>query len=61
MKKKFQGLIGVKQALRKDFEFLQTKEGESLNSYFARTLHIVRSMKACGENMQENVITRDDK
>jgi len=28
-----------------------------MNSYFARTLKIAKSMKACGEIMQENVIT----
>lgn len=61
MKQKFQGSTRVKraqlQALRKDFELLQMKEEESMNSYFARTLNIAKSMKACGENMQENAIT----
>ncbi|XP_014503095.1 uncharacterized protein LOC106763414 [Vigna radiata var. radiata] len=61
MKQKFQGSARVKhaqlQALRKDFELLQMKDGESVNSYFARTLKITKSMKACSENMQENVIT----
>lgn len=45
------------QALCKNFELLQMNEGESMNSYFARTLKIAKSMKACGEIMQENVIT----
>ena len=61
MKQKFQGSTRVKraqlQALRKDFEMLQMKEGESVDSYFARTLKIAKSMKAYGENMQESVIT----
>nr|KYP74877.1 Retrovirus-related Pol polyprotein from transposon TNT 1-94 [Cajanus cajan] len=61
MKQKFQGSTRVKraqlQALRKEFEMLQMKEGESVNSYFARTLKIAKSMKAIGESMQESVIT----
>jgi len=61
MKQKFQGSTQVKraqlQALYKDFELLQMKNGESVNSYFARTLKIAKSMKACGENMQESIIT----
>jgi len=51
MKKKFQGSTRVKRAqlpaLRKDFKLLQMKDGESVNSYFARTLKIAKSMKAC--------------
>ena len=61
MKQKLQGSTRVKraqlQALRKDFELLQMKEGESVNCYFARTLKIAKSMKACGENVQESSIT----
>ncbi|XP_006577635.1 uncharacterized protein [Glycine max] len=61
MKLKFQGSTQMKraqlQALRKDFEMLQMKEGELVNSFFARTLKIAKSMKTCGENMQESVIT----
>ncbi|RDX99787.1 Copia protein, partial [Mucuna pruriens] len=61
MKQKFQGSTRVKraqlQALRRDFEMLHMKEGEIVNSYFARTLKIAKSMKACGESMRENVIT----
>ena len=33
------------------------KEGESVNSYFGRTLKVAKNMKACGENMKENIIT----
>ena len=61
MKKKFQGSTRVKraqlQALRRDFEMLHMKDGETVNSYFARTLKIAKNMKACGESMLENVIT----
>ena len=62
MKQKFQGSTQVKrsqiQALRKDFETLYMKEGESVNSYFGRTLKVAKSMKACGENMKENIIIK---
>jgi len=32
------------------------KEDETVNSYFARTLKIAKSVKACGESMRENII-----
>ncbi|XP_068474716.1 uncharacterized protein [Phaseolus vulgaris] len=61
MKQNFQGSTRVKraqlQALRRDFEMLQMKDGETINSYFARTLKIAKNMKVCGESMLENVIT----
>ncbi|RDX99790.1 hypothetical protein CR513_17108, partial [Mucuna pruriens] len=61
MKQKFQGSSQVKraklQALCRDFEILHMKEGETVNSYFARTLKIAKCMKACGESMRENVVT----
>lgn len=61
MKQKFQGSTRVKraqlQALRKDFEILQMKEGETVNAYFSRTLTIANKMKAHGESMSETVIT----
>ncbi|RDX80732.1 hypothetical protein CR513_38687, partial [Mucuna pruriens] len=48
MKQKFQGSTQVKraqlQALRGDFEMLHMKERETVNSYFARTLKIAKSM-----------------
>ena len=44
------------QALRKEFETLQMKEDETVNSYFCRTIKIAKSMKAVGESMQESVI-----
>ncbi|XP_047150625.1 uncharacterized protein LOC124822641 [Vigna umbellata] len=61
MKQKFQGSTRVKraqlQALRREFEILQMKKGEIVNLYFARTLKIAKRMKACGEHMDESVIT----
>jgi len=60
MKQKFQGSTRVKraqlQALRRDFETLQMKEDETVNSYFVCTLKIAKSMKACGESMREDII-----
>ena len=42
MKKKYQGSSRVKraqlQALRRDFEVLQMKKGESVTDYFSRTM-----------------------
>jgi hypothetical protein len=60
MKQKFQGTTGVKlallQALRKEFEILHMKAGESVNEYFARTLTIANKMKANGENKGDIVV-----
>jgi hypothetical protein len=60
MKQKFKGMTRVKrallQALRKDFEILHMKAGESVNEYFARTLTITNKMKANGENKGDTAI-----
>ena len=60
MRKKFQGSTRVKraqlQALCREFEILQMKEDETVNEYFARTLKIAKSMKECGECIQEDII-----
>ncbi|WKA06416.1 hypothetical protein VitviT2T_024315 [Vitis vinifera] len=56
MKQKYQGSIRVKraqlQALLREFEVLQMKEGESVDEYFARTLTIANKMKIHGERMK---------
>nr|GMC69122.1 cell division cycle-associated protein 7-like [Ipomoea batatas] len=58
MKQKFQGATRVKnshlQALRKEFEILEMKIGESVNEYFARTLSIVNKMSANGETTKSD-------
>ncbi|KAL7099197.1 hypothetical protein ACP275_09G067700 [Erythranthe tilingii] len=60
MKKKYQGTVRVKraqlQALRKEFEMLQMKAGESVNDYFARTLLVTNKMRIHGEKMVDVVI-----
>nr|GMD95646.1 Retrovirus-related Pol polyprotein from transposon TNT 1-94 [Ipomoea batatas] len=57
MKQKFQSATRVKnshlQALRKEFEILEMKIGESVNEYFARTLSIVNKMNANGETKSD--------
>ncbi|KAI5662930.1 hypothetical protein M9H77_22253 [Catharanthus roseus] len=57
MKRKFQGTIRVKhaqlQALRREFDQLEMKEGESVNEYFGRTLAIANKMKASSENKKD--------
>ncbi|RVW38412.1 Retrovirus-related Pol polyprotein from transposon TNT 1-94 [Vitis vinifera] len=42
--------------LRREFEVLQMKEGESVDEYFARTLTIANKMKIHGESMKQVVI-----
>ncbi|KAL6346592.1 hypothetical protein AAG906_000210 [Vitis piasezkii] len=48
MKKKYQSSTRVKraqlQALKRDFETLQMKDGESVTSYYARTMDISNKM-----------------
>ena len=60
MKQKYQGSTKVKraqlQALRREFEILQMKEGEKVDEYFARTLTIANKMKAHGERMEQLMI-----
>ncbi|XP_073016714.1 uncharacterized protein [Primulina eburnea] len=54
VKRKYQGTTRVKygnlQALRKGFEILHMKQGESMNEYFSRTLAIANKMKVNGED-----------
>ncbi|KAJ8900016.1 hypothetical protein K2173_024129 [Erythroxylum novogranatense] len=60
MRQKYQGTARVKraqlQSLRKEFEVLNMKAGETVNEYFARTLTIANKMKANGENKGDIVI-----
>ena len=57
MKKKYQGSARVKrqqlQTLRREFEILQMKEGESVDEYFARTLTIANKMRIYGEDLKD--------
>ena len=60
LKQKYQGTTRVKrahlQALRKEFELLHMKAGESVNEYFAQTLTIANKMKANGENKGDVIV-----
>ncbi|XP_016649728.1 PREDICTED: uncharacterized protein LOC107881140 [Prunus mume] len=60
MKKKYQGSTKVKrsmlQALRKDFETLQMKQGESVNDYFSKAMAIANKMSIHGEKMEDVTI-----
>ncbi|XP_050890058.1 uncharacterized protein LOC127095406 [Lathyrus oleraceus] len=57
LKQKYQGTARVKraqlQALRREWEILQMKNGESVNDYFARTLTIANKMRMYGEQMSD--------
>lgn len=57
MKKKYQGSSRVKRAqlqtLRRDFETLQMKDGESVTSFFGRTMAIANQMRCHGEKMED--------
>jgi hypothetical protein len=60
MPRKYQGSNKVKraqlQALRREFEILVMKEGESIDDYFARTLAIANKMSAQGERVAQTTI-----
>ncbi|XP_050124826.1 uncharacterized protein LOC126602057 [Malus sylvestris] len=60
LKQKYQGTTRVKraqlQALRKEFEVLHMKEGESVNDYFGRTFTTANKMRIHGEKMEDVVI-----
>jgi hypothetical protein len=57
LKQKYKGTVRVKRAqlraLRRDWEILQMKSGESVNDYFAQTLTIANKMRMYGEQMSE--------
>ncbi|KAJ0926042.1 putative RNA-directed DNA polymerase [Helianthus annuus] len=52
---KYQGNARVKRAqlqrLRREFETLEMKAGESVTAYFGRVMVIANDMRICGENM----------
>ena len=57
MKTKYQGNARVKRAqlqrLRREFETLEMKTGESVTDYFGRTMVIANDMRVCGEDMPD--------
>ncbi|CAL1397608.1 unnamed protein product [Linum trigynum] len=57
MKVKFQGSARVQkaqlQALRRNFELLEMKEGESITDYFGRVMIVANSMRNCGEDLTD--------
>ena len=57
MKTKYQGNTRVKraqlQALRRDFEVLEMKIGESVTDYFFRVMVVANDMRNYGEDMQD--------
>ncbi|KAG6394895.1 hypothetical protein SASPL_145486 [Salvia splendens] len=44
------------QALRRDFEILEMKVGETITTYFARVMTIANQMRSYGEQMSESTI-----
>lgn len=60
MRRKYQGSTKVKcaqlQSLRKEFEILAMKEGETIDDYFTRTLSIANKMIAHGEKMDQTLV-----
>jgi hypothetical protein len=60
MKKKYQDSSKVKrsqlQALTRDFETLQMKDGESVTEYYAKTMGISNKMRFHGEKIDDTVI-----
>lgn len=57
MKMKCQGNVRVKRAqlnrLRRDFEVLAMKKGESINDYFGRVMTVANDMRNYGEDMSD--------
>ena len=60
MKRKFEGNARVKrsllQTLRRDFEVLEMKIGETITNYFARVMTIANKMRSNGEQMRDVII-----
>ncbi|KAL1221312.1 hypothetical protein V5N11_002154 [Cardamine amara subsp. amara] len=57
MKTKYQGNLRVKRAqlqtLRRNFELLEMKNGESISDYFTRVMVVSNDMRNCGDDMQD--------
>ncbi|CAL1387934.1 unnamed protein product [Linum trigynum] len=57
MRTKFQGSARVRraqlQALRRDFEMLEMKGGETVNQYFGRVMVFSNAMRSCGEAISD--------
>ncbi|XP_071728269.1 uncharacterized protein [Rutidosis leptorrhynchoides] len=57
MKMKYTGNARVKRAqllrLRRDFEMLEMKYGETITSYFGRIMVTINDMRNCGEDMSD--------
>ena len=63
MKQKYQGSTKVKramlQALRKEYEMLQMKDGERVDTYIARVLAVVNKIKANGDDtINDSVVSK---
>ncbi|XP_020271460.1 uncharacterized protein LOC109846624 [Asparagus officinalis] len=60
MRWKYQGSTKVKraqfQALQKEFELLNMKDREKIDSFLARTLTVVNKMKVNGEVMEPSTV-----
>ncbi|KAL6191797.1 hypothetical protein ACLB2K_038186 [Fragaria x ananassa] len=60
MKKKYEGNARVKhfqlQALRREFETLEMKVGESVTDYFSRVMSIVNRMRTHGQQMDDTTV-----
>lgn len=44
------------QALRRDFEVLEMKVGETITDYFARVMGVANKMRSNGEHMKDVTI-----
>ncbi|XP_050384597.1 retrovirus-related Pol polyprotein from transposon TNT 1-94 [Argentina anserina] len=60
MKKKYEGNARVKcfqlQALRKDFEILELKVGESVTDYYSRVMSVANRMRTHGQQMDDATV-----
>ena len=57
MKLKYQGNARVQRAqlqtLRRDFELLEMRSGETVNDYFGRVMVVANDMRNCGDDMPD--------